>query len=467
MSLSLNNIGESVLYPDNSGGLKKDCVFGAHMTLDGRYLVIQDEVYSVEKDKHVGNIWENLNILDDMIQNFNLSYVKEPYRESIKPIITEAKKFILSDLSVNDLKQTINEGIREIEVNKSLIYEQESEEGIEGPWEDEGEFDKWYIPDFIERAWHSTRKAGGRGPKEYVLFILRALKNGMYTIGGIAIDIALIATGVGKVGLIVVWGLIVALDLWEMIFPEDLAPEDRALYKQNWWLQPAFLLCDAMGLFAAGAAAKAMRVAFSRAVIKKGASSAPGAFARNFPKLAEKLSKLVAWAKPIMSQLGQKIAKALNLLGQKMPVLKSFINMLKSVINKGIDMVGKLLVKIDGFVSGKAAQAVSARTGRKLTQKGIEAQNKEMAKWAGKRFATTATVAGGIGFGIHTALSAEGPEEQAKQERFEMVGSDMEGDTYKHSSGMELTDVQLDAFWTAQDKDPDITFSGWAKTNLY
>ena len=91
-----------------------------------------------------------------------------------------------------------------------------------------------------------------------VKFVIRKLKQALYTNVGMVVDAILVATGIGKAAPFVVWALIVALDIYEMS-SGDYSPEKKEMTKLQLFID---LGVDILSMVFTGAVGKSTRVFF-------------------------------------------------------------------------------------------------------------------------------------------------------------------------------------------------------------
>jgi hypothetical protein len=51
---------------------KRDYIFEACVTVDGRYFIIQDEVFDIQEQKTIGNLWGSLDVFKTIFENIKL-----------------------------------------------------------------------------------------------------------------------------------------------------------------------------------------------------------------------------------------------------------------------------------------------------------------------------------------------------------------------------------------------------------
>ena len=129
------------------------------------------------------------------------------------------------------------------------------------------------VLDMAKTGWEGIKKAGiaiSKGDWKSILNLLgsgmlyfaRKLRSLLYNPVGMVLDAMLIATGIGKGFQFVVWSIVVALDIYELISGNYEDPNENML------IRLLFFGIDIIGLVFAGAAAKASRYAFESIVAR-------------------------------------------------------------------------------------------------------------------------------------------------------------------------------------------------------
>jgi hypothetical protein len=333
--------------------LRKEFVFEACITADERYFIMNDEVIDVQEKKLIGNLWESLDVFKTIFQNVKI--VDENYqdlRESIINLpITE---------STEDLQQ-----IKKLMLEYDIMGKLKSwgSNFLDNTWvgnqvKDAGQG----ISDFVNKSYEGLKKLGvaisqgdwsdimsllGKG----VLFVLRKLKNAMYSNLGMIVDAVLVATGVGKTVQWIPWALIVALDAYQLLnndFPSDEKDDPM-------WLKFLFFGFDILGLVSAGAIAKAAKL---EAAGLKAMASEPGAVAKYLtksPKLKGFIESISKGAKKVPEMLNQSV----DFMAKKAPKTANFVKGITGGISKILTQLEESLTELLGK-SGAAATKTGA-----------------------------------------------------------------------------------------------------------
>jgi len=184
--------------------------------------------------------------------------------------------------------------------------------------------------------------------KQGVKWLGRKIRQAMYSPVGIIIDTILIATGVGKVPQVVIWGIVVLLDIYEFV-TGDYEHKDEPM-----WLRIVFFLIDILGLVFAGLAAKAARTAVKAAVASgRGIDGLAAAAVKN-PTFKELLISAIKGLK----ELPSKLAGLSSSLGKS-----SFSKLLKMGLSKVGDFVRWIIEGLKSTWKSGALRSILVTTG--------------------------------------------------------------------------------------------------------
>jgi hypothetical protein len=330
--------------------LRKEFVFEACITADERYFIMNDDVIDIQEKKLIGNLWESLDVFKTIFQNVKI--VDENYQ----------------DLRESIISLPITESTEDLQQIKKLMLEFDIMGKLKG-WGSDFLNHTWVgnqikdagqgISDFVSKSWEGLKKLGiaisqgdwseimsllGRG----VLWVLRKLKNAMYSNLGMIVDAVLIATGVGKTIQWIPWALIVALDTYQLL--NDDFPSDEK--EDPMWLKFLYFGFDILGLVSAGAMAKAAKL---EAVGLKAVASEPGAVAKYLaksPKLKGFIESISKGAKKVPEMLNQ----AVDSIAKKAPKTANFIKGITGGISKILTQLEESLTKLLGKGGAEATK---------------------------------------------------------------------------------------------------------------
>lgn len=319
---------------------KRDYVFELYITVDGRYIVVEDEVFDNFEQKTIGNLWESIDTFKTIFQN---TKVKNPEFNVIK------ESFI--NLPILESNQNLY-GLRDILLEFNFMD------------------DTWFgrelkstgkgISEFLTTSYEGIKKFGvaiSKGDWSEILkllasgvkYLFRKLKDAMYSSVGMIVDGILVATGVGKAVQWIPWALITALDIYQIAF--DDWPEDEA--NDPMWLKYLTLGFDILGLVTTGIAAKSARSATS--ALKK--------FANNPKGLAEYIAK-----NPKIGKIIKGIVESSSGAVGKLELAKTLTS---GKFPKGAQFIDKALGQSKGVVSnlkqtlGKLTTGTAVKSGVK------------------------------------------------------------------------------------------------------
>lgn len=310
---------------------KKDYIFESLITVDGKYIIFKDEVFDIVEQKLIGNVWSSLDVFKLLFEKTNVE------DEQFKTI----KESFLS-MPILENQQNLY-GLRDILLEFDFMQDtwfgrqlSSAGEGIKNFAKDSYEGLKKFGLAISSGDWSQILGLLSSGVK----FLLRKLKEALYSNLGMIVDAILIATGIGKGAQMVAWGLVVALDIYQ-ITTGDFTDEDKA---KPTWAKYLELGIDILGFIFTGALAKTAKVSLSPLLnaSRKG-PKAVSAIIEKSPKIKEFIIKMIdnvgsvsGKLRGVTSQLQKKFPKASGFiktaLGGVSSVLTAFVNTLKSII---------------------------------------------------------------------------------------------------------------------------------------
>lgn len=359
---------------------QRNFIFEAHLTVDERYFILQDEVFDIKEQRSLGNIWDSIDTFKTIFRNVNVE--DDNYKQ-----IQEGWESL-----------PILEGHENLHQLRDILLEWTffDDTWIGRKMKSAGEG----VKDFAQSSWEGIKEMGvaiSQGDwseilsllKKGTLFILRKLKEATYSTVGIIVDAILVATGIGKGAQMVVWGLITALDTYQLM-NNDWPAEDA---NNPMWMKLLDLGFDILGLVTAGVAAKGAR-----------------AFFRPFKALSE-------------GQMAMRVAKS--------PKMKTFIKSIHTASKSGVTKLrsvqqillkkwpsgGQFIAKILGGLANliKKLQTwcgnILKRSNLKNAAKSSQQPGKGFVKTvkgkeAVKRGVKSAAAVGGVTYGIEKGVEA-------------------------------------------------------------
>lgn len=324
---------------------KRDYIFEACVTVDGRYFVVQDEVFDIQEQRTIGNLWGSLDTFKTIFENVKLedegySQIRENFL-SLPILETQQNLYGLRDILLEfDFLQDTWLGRQFKNAGNSIVdFGKTSYEGL-----------KKFGLAVSQGEWTNILKLLGQGVK----YLLRKLKDAMYSNLGMIVDAILLATGVGAGATKIAWGLIVALDVYQ-ITTNDW-PEEEA--NDPFWLKCLFLGFDILGFVSAAAAAKAAKQGI---MPLKSIANSPSKVIQYFeknPKIKGMVTSMIEGMKKIPALLESVVTS----ISKKAPKIANFI---KGVFGKLSSLSAKFtesLQKLLGQTAGKGA-SVGVKTG--------------------------------------------------------------------------------------------------------
>ena len=347
-----------------NGSFNNDTLIVDWLSPDEKYVIFLDELYNIENKTKLGNIWENFDNLKFFLQySFNVSSLPKFIKEEINSTLNN---FILTEQTRNlslikeGLKIFLNEGLWSSFKKWAVDTGKSSWEGFQDFLKTSVDGGKELINRVSKGEWSEVFSLIGKG----LLYLGRKIRSALYNPIGLILDAILVATGIGKVAQAVLWGIVVATDVYELI---------SGNYEENipLWQRLLFLGVDILGLVFAGAAAKSARI-----VLK------PLTNARTEAEMVEVVSKnptikgILTKMKNGLTEVPGKLSEISSSISSKFPKGTKFINNVLGSIGGFLTKIGNMLNKMLGIKSMATATK---------TQKGL------------KTGLTTAGLVGGVG----------------------------------------------------------------------
>jgi hypothetical protein len=308
---------------------KKNYIFECLLTVGDRYFILHDEVFDLQENNKLGNIWSSIDVFKTIFKNTKLDN-----QEYIQ--IQES----WSRLPVLENNGTLY-GLRDFLLEWNFFDDTWLGKGLKKTGES--------LSDFAASSWDGLKKLGvaiNKGEwseildllKRGTLFILRKLKDAAYSTLGMVVDAILVATGIGKGAQMVVWGLITALDIYQITkndWPEDDDRDELSKYMD--------LGSDLLGLVFTGVAAKGARAIFK---------PLSGLSTKNMALKVSQNAKLKSTIQTIYTAIKSgrgKLKTVENTISKKWPSGAKFINNVlssfDSVMKKLQTYLGKIMSK--------------------------------------------------------------------------------------------------------------------------
>ena len=232
---------------------------------DEKLIIFFDELYDIENKVKIGNIWENFD---------NFKYFLKHSFEVSTNIPQEIKESMLNKLNKSLLTESKRDYSNLKPLFKTILTERTwAEWGTEtakdfGDWVwNRGKEAVTGVTSFAKTSFEGAKKLLGnisRGEwteavellKQGAKYTIRRLRDALYHPVGMLLDLVLVLTGVGKLPQAVLWAMVVALDIYEILNPNDVEEP------KPFWLQLLELGFDILGLVLAGGVATAAKQLF-------------------------------------------------------------------------------------------------------------------------------------------------------------------------------------------------------------
>lgn len=308
--------------------------FDNYLTIDGRYFIKNDELFDLYEGIEMGNIFSLKNI-SILLENVKLK--NSLITEEIKSIIsnTKSETFLLFETKSKLLNY------------KKLLIEQNDEEQI-------------------------GTQSGSR-LVEWFLKIARKLKKALYSIGGLAVDALLVASGIGKTVQWIPWAICMALDIYQWTsgnYGTDTEFRDSSTFWKL--LSIGFSM---MGMLTTGVIAKGARKLFSP--IKALKSEAQIA---NWVSKTPNAKKMLTTMNNGLSSVGSKFSQASSFISKKFPKLGGWFSGLTKGIGTFTKTISNFLGRILNVPQKIGTAIQNTKTGTKLLGKAGEAGSKDLGK---------------------------------------------------------------------------------------
>jgi len=358
---------------------KNTYVFEACISLDNRFFILQDEVFDIKDKKYIGYIWESIDIFKNIFNTVTIDdseYIQLQENWKSLPILESKKNlYQLRDLILEfDFFKDTWLGRKTVETSTNV--KDSVTAGIEGL--------KEFGVSISTGEWSEILSLLKKG----VIWILRKLKSAAYSTAGIIVDAILIATGIGKGFQMGAWGLITALDAYQIMNNDWPEGDNRSpVWK---YLDLGF---DLLGLVFAGVAAKGAKAIFKPLSNLKPIEMAK--YVSRNPKMKSIIQKIYTATKTA----GSKLKELQSILRKKWPNGANFINRILSGFEKLMTNLrtycGQILSKSNLKSVQNAKTTGGVNTVGLGTKQGI------------KKASTAAGVSGGLVYGTEKMFGGD------------------------------------------------------------
>lgn len=379
-------------------------LFENHISIDGRFLLFQDNIFDLKENKLIGNVAKSFD--DFMFLIENIKFPKLPEFE----IINEIKNIFSSNI------------ISESVLDWNLIVEQAKEEKS---WWDKT---KDWASDKLATANKILKEKGlGALIGASALYIGRKIKSALWSATGMIIDAFLVASGIGKSVQWIPWAIAFLTDVYQWS-TGDYGDDTEFKEASTFW-KILTLVFEILGMLSAGPVALAARKLFGPVKALKSESQIAGWVAKN-PQAKTMLQK----AEGLLGSVVSKLNSMKNTFTKTFPQLSKWIGTVLSKVGGFITKIWNFLKAIFKVLGapGRAAKKIGdvAQQGTKIGQKMTKA-GYDVGK--GLQAATnTGLVIGGVNAGVNLY-------QQKKEKDFEeAITKDIESIPQEHWDNMEL-----------------------------
>lgn len=323
--------------------LRRDYIFEMCTTVDGRYFIVRDEVFDIQEQLNLGNLWGSIDVFKNIFTNVKSEELGEEYNQIKESILT---------LPLLENRDNLYE-LRDILLEFNFLDDTWLGRKLKSTGKG--------ITDTVTSGWEGLKEFGvaiSKGEWSQILtllskgvkWILRRLKEAMYSTIGMIVDAILVATGIGKGAQMVAWGLVLALDIHQFI-NDDYEGEEK---NDSTFFKLLDIGFDMIGFAFAGGFAKLAKVLFKP--LRGFGNNIKGAaeYVSKSPKMKEVLQKILSGAQGAPSKLKSVSAS----IAKKFPKGAQFINGIMGGIGNVISGLVNTVKSLLG-VTGRAVKAVT------------------------------------------------------------------------------------------------------------
>ena len=338
---------------------KRNYIFESCVTINGEFLIFQDDVFSIKEQKSIGNIWSSVDLFKKIFKSVNIKNNEyKIIRESILrlPLLeNNGNLYGLRDILLEfDFLQDTWLGRNLVKDAKGVKdFVSNSYEGI-----------KKFGLAISQGQWSEVINLLGKG----VVFILRSVKDTLYSTTGSIIDAILVAM-TGKVVPFVAWTLVFGLEVYQFI-NNDYQEETSEIMK-------VLNICFAsLGVVATGFLAKRIKNLFSPIQKLGNNEKAIAKVISETPQMKSTLSMILDNLQKVPSVLN----RVIGLLSKSFQKGSTFLQSIKSGLSTVFSKIKSLLSRLLSF--GKKATTIGAKDAglnyglQKGIEKGIDVYDK-------------------------------------------------------------------------------------------
>jgi len=331
--------------------LSESIVISDWLSPDEKYCIFLDELYDIEKKEKLGNVWENFEHFKFFLKH-SFEVAQNVPQEIKESVLTSLNSFVITESNQNmvGLKPyfkdyLINEGLGDWISGAGEWLKDTAKSTAQG------------VGDFLTKSYEGASKIiSGISKGEWSevlnllkkgsLWVARKIRQALYSPVGLILDAILVATGIGKAGPFILWGIVVALDIYELT-TNNYENQDESFLTRLF-----FTGVDIIGMVTAGVAAKSARGLLG-GIFKKFGTTTEGLTkaAKSNPAFRGTLEKMLTSAQGASGVMG----KVSSFLSKKSPMLFKFVSSIISGLTKFVKKIIQTITKILG-IPGKAIE---------------------------------------------------------------------------------------------------------------
>jgi hypothetical protein len=357
--------------------LSESVVISDWLSPDEKYCIFLDELYDIEKKQKLGNVWENFEHFKFFLKH-SFEVAQNVPQEIKESVLTSLNSFVITESNQNmvGLKPyfkdyLINEGLGDWISGAGEWLKDTAKSTAQG------------VGDFLTKSYEGASKIiSGISKGEWSevlnllkkgsLWVARKIRQALYSPVGLILDAILVATGIGKAAPFVLWGVVVALDIYELT-TNNYENQDESFLTRLF-----FTGVDIIGMVFAGVAAKSARGLIGGVFRKFGTTTEGLTKAANsnsaFRGVLEKMLTSAQGASGVMGKVS-------SFLSKKSPMLFKFVS---SIIG-GLTKFVKKIIQTIGKILGAPGRTIEKTLGGGKLGKGAKAG------------AETSAIVGGLG----------------------------------------------------------------------
>jgi len=312
---------------------------------DEKFVIFLDELYDLENKTKIGDIWENVDNFKFFIKH-SFEVAKNVPREIMESVQSSLDKLILlesnrdySNLKPHIKEYILNEGIGDWVSGAGEWLKDTAKSTAQG------------VGDFVTKSFEGIKSVvkgitSGEWTevlnllKKGTLWIARKIREALYSPVGMILDAILVATGIGKGAQMIAWGIVVALDMYELISGNYENKDESFL------MRLLFTGVDFIALVTTGLIAKSSKPLIS-SIFKKFGTTTEGLSkaAKSNSTFKNILEKMITAAESASTKMGE----VATFLQKKSPKIYEFVRSILGSLTKFAKKIISVISEILGF----------------------------------------------------------------------------------------------------------------------